>query len=254
MKTQNRLAVKNVGLTVAICVVALSGLCAHASPRDFSNTVLTQDTASGTNSVFSTKTLSDGKIEEKVVVDINARTAGGLDPRVERHYSRAIPSNTTDDYQWKGFIIVDSAHDTTVFQLLNTDTADTDDLHRPVLFLEANRFDNADDVDTIEICDGRCADGAPQVFLQTGDNNFHLRVKIIDGIKAEVYIDNVKRYTKEFDRYSDLEGNQVGTRTTVRYGAYHHDTRVSRNSSGTVIKTAESKAQIRIRDPEFRRL
>lgn len=253
MRTNNILLIKNTAVIGLTFGVSMFCALANAAPKDFTDTVNTQDTASGSDSVFSTKTLSNGQIEEKAVVDDGATTAGGLDPRVERHYSRAIPSNTSDDYQWKGFVIVDSAHDTTVFQLLNTDTSDTDK-HRPVLFLEANRFTNSDGDKILRICDGRCASGAPQIRWQRNDNNFHLRVKIIDGTKAEVYIDNVKRYTKEFDRYIDQPGNQVGDRTTVRYGAYHHDTKVSRNSSGTVIKTAESKAQIRIRNPEFRRL
>ncbi len=244
---------RNLIATYAIAAsIGLNALL--AAPANFTSTVQTHDTATGTNSKFTSQTLSSGQLEEKCRVDQGAKPSGGgtLDPRVERHYTHAIPSNTTDDYEWKGFVIIDNAKDTTFFQLLNTDDSDPDK-HRPVLFLEAHRFTNSSGQKILRVTDGRESDGAPLIFSQTNDNNFHLRVKIIDGKKAEVYVDNVKKYTKNIDRYTDQSGQQLGDRTKVRYGVYHHDTKVV-GPSGNRTKEALSMAQVRVRDPQFKRL
>lgn len=238
-------------ITLAAAVVAGSAI---AAPKNFTNTVTTHDSATGSSSKYTGRTLSNGQREEQVVVAKGAQNMGGccLDPRVERHYTHKIPSNTNSDYQWKGFVIVDKAHDTTVFQLLNTDDSDSDK-HRPTLFLEANRFTNSSGDKILRICDGRCNEGGNQIRWQRNDNNFHLRVKVIDGKTAQVYIDNVLRLTKTLDRYTNRSGAQIGDRTAVRYGAYHHDTKVV-GPSNNRVKEAKSEAKVRIRDPEFKRL
>lgn len=237
-----------------VAIFALLGsTLAFATPKNFTDTVETHNTTINGNSRFTTRTLDNGQTEETTILENGARTGCCLDARVERFYDRRIPTNTTDNFEWRGFVIVDRAHDTTVFQLLNTDLSDSD-RHRPTLFLEANRFTNSDGDDILRICDGRCNEGGEQIRWQRDDNNFNLRVRIVRGTTAEVYIDEVLRYTKTLDRYIDRPGNQFGDRTTVRYGAYHHDTRIIRNSAGTRFKEALSEARIRIRNPRFRRL
>lgn len=233
------LAATGIALALSLCSVS-------AFSQSYSAT--TDKRATGESGYSSNGT------EEKVVVANKARNPDGccLDPRVERHYAKKIPTNTSDDFQWKGQVIVDKAKDTTVFQLLNADLSDSD-RHRPVLFLEANCFTNRSGDKILRICDGRCSSGAPQIRWQKNDNNFHLKVKVIDGKTAKVYIDNVLRYTKVLDRYPNRPGNQYGDRTSVRYGAYHHDTKVVGSGSNRT-KEAKSKAQIRIRGAEFRKL
>lgn len=226
---------------------------ASAAPQDFTSTVATANSDSKADSSFSRARNSARQLEEICRVAKGAGPRGGLlDPRVERFFRHSIPSNTQSDYEFSGFFTIDSAHDTTVMQILNLDRDDPD-RYRPVLFLEANRFTNRDGDDILVITDGRMRPGNPQIRWQRNDNDFHLRVKVIDGRSVEVYIDGRLRYTKVLDRYNDRPGVQRGDQSQIRYGAYHHDTRVVGPASNRT-KEALSEAKIRVRDALFTRL
>lgn len=150
-----------------------------------------------------------GDVETFIIAAADRKKGQRLTPRVEREFAnKGLIRKDKGVYTYTATYKIDSASNTTIFQLLNHFPG-TEDKHRPMCFITA--FPSADGTKW-QIHKGNSKD-RPLLAAIPKVDSFTVKLQA-DGVRYHVWIN---------DNYA-MSGNfpPASKSTTMRYGAYHH--------------------------------
>lgn len=150
-----------------------------------------------------------GDIETFIIAAADRKKGQRLTPRVEREFSnKGLIRKDKGVYTFTATYKIDSASNTTIFQLLNH-FPETEDKHRPMCFITA--FPSADGTKW-QIHKGNSTERPLLAAISKADS-FTVKLQA-DGVRYHVWINDHYAMSGDFPPTSKS--------TTMRYGAYHH--------------------------------